>query len=268
MHPPEAYQPTQPQPLPQTAVVVRTLPPPPNRNLQIAFAASIALVVGICIGLAIARATETAPAAPVSAAALGHLTIASTPDGNVMVDGRFVGVAPLDRLDVDPGKHSVVIDAFGYQPYAGTLVIKASDKLNLSVLLAPIGDAGGTSGKFTGTGTITRVVVPPSALMPATTPAADPKKTAPVRASQAPAPPPSRPRRDCDGEKSRCTDSCRSASTDCEFSCPGCSSCNTSTGQDECKRQCDTCHGSCSNNTKFCESSCSNQYDNCEASQR
>jgi hypothetical protein len=246
------------------------MPAPPTRRAEIVILAVVALIVGIVIGLAIGRATESTPVAPVAAAQLGHLTITSKPtDGNVTVDGRFAGVAPLERLDLDPGKHSVVIDAFGYQPYSGTLVIQAGGKLNLSVLMAPIGVEGTTSGNASGGGTVTRVVVPPSALLPATSvaPAAaaapEPKKAS-RPASYAP---PQQPRRDCDGEKSRCESGCRSTSTDCEFSCPGCSSCNTSTGWDECNRQCASCKGSCTNNTKFCESSCSTQYDNCEASQ-
>ena len=165
----------------------------------------------------------------------------------------------------------IVIDAFGYQPYSGTLVIEARGKLNLAVLLAPLGTTDATSGSFTGAGKATRAVVPPSALVPATATApAGPAPAPEIKKSSRRAEPsaPAIPRRDCDGEQSRCTNSCRSASTDCEFSCPGCSSCNTSVGWDECKRQCDTCRGSCANNTKFCESGCETQHANCEAAQR
>ena len=210
--------------------------------------------------------------ATVAASDLGYLAVTSTPvDGNILVDGRFAGVSPVERLDLDPGKHSVVIDAFGYQPYSGTLVIERRGKLNLSVLLAPIGTNGATSGSVSGAGKATRAVVPPSALVPAAsaatpatpTSAPEPKKASRHAEPSAPAP----PRRDCDGEQGRCTDNCRRTSTDCSFGCPGCSSCNTSVGWDECKRQCDTCRGSCENNTKFCESSCDTQHANCEASQ-
>ena len=273
MDPREAYQATVPQP----AVVQPPFVPLPQRHPDRRSTAIIViavLIVGIAIGLVIGHASSSATATPAAVAAsdLGHLGVTSSPvDGNVLVDGRFAGVAPIERLDLDPGKHSVVIDAFGYQPYSGTLLIESRGKLNLSVLLAPLGTTGVTSGSASGAGKATRAVVPPSALVPATSgappvtplPAPEAKKTS--RRAEPSAP--SLPRRDCDGEKSRCTDNCRRASTDCEFSCPGCSSCNTSTGWDECKRQCDTCRGSCQNNTKFCESSCETQYSNCEASQ-
>jgi hypothetical protein len=280
MDPREAYQATVPQPAvvqPPYAPAPRPAPPAPARWSPTAIVIVLAvLLVGIGIGLAIGHSTSpAATSAPAAAADLGHLAVTSTPvDANVLVDGRFAGVAPIERLDLDAGKHSVVIDAFGFQPYSGTLVIEARGKLNLSVLLAPLGTTDATSGSFTGAGKATRAIVPPSALLPATTavapaaPAAPPSPDAkkPARHAEPSASLP--PRRDCDGEKSRCTDNCRSASTDCDFSCPGCSSCNTSVGWDECKRQCDTCRGSCANNTKFCESSCDTQHANCEASQR
>ncbi|MEP6859175.1 MAG: PEGA domain-containing protein [Deltaproteobacteria bacterium] len=278
MDPREGYQAT----LPQPAVVQPSYPPPPlpapapapgapPRWSATAIVIVIAvLLVGVGIGLAIGHGSSQPVAiAPAAAIDLGHLGVTSQPvDGNVLVDGRFAGVAPIERLDLDAGKHSVVIDAFGFQPYSGTLVIEARGKLNLSVLLAPLGTTGATSGSFSGAGKATRAVVPASALLPAgpaaPTPLPDAKKPARHAESSVPSP----PRRDCDGEKSGCTDNCRSASTDCDFSCPGCSSCNTSVGWDECKRQCDTCRGSCANNTKFCESSCETQHANCEASQR
>ena len=232
----------------------------------------VALLVALAIGVVIGRATSTTTAAvATSPSVIGQLHVLSTPvDGNVVVDGRFAGVSPIERLDLDPGKHSIVIDAFGYQPYSGTIQIEARGTLNLSVTLAALGIDVATSGTFTGVGTAKHAVVPPSALLPANAPApavaAPPATRTPRTSSAAPAPR-SVPRRDCDGEKSRCRDSCSHAATDCSFSCPGCSSCNTSTGWDECKRQCDTCRSGCEQNTKFCESSCDSQYGSCEAAQ-
>jgi hypothetical protein len=234
----------------------------------------VALIVALAIGVVIGRATSTATAVTAtSPSVVGQLHVLSGPvDGNVVIDGRFAGVSPIERLDLDPGKHSVVIDAFGYQPYSGTVQIEARGTLNLSVTLAALGVDGATSGTFTGVGTAKHAVVPPSALLPANASgpsrgsAAPPSATHPPRTSSA-APARSAPRRDCDGEKSRCRDGCSRAATDCSFSCPGCSSCNTSTGWDECKRQCDTCRSGCEQNTKFCESSCDSQYGSCEASQ-
>ena len=253
-----------------------------QRHVQV-IALSGALLLGMIVGIAIGHATAEAPApapAPTAAAAeLGRLGVSSKPtDGNVTVDGRFVGVTPVERLDLDPGKHTVVIDAFGYQPYAGTLAIEPHGKLNLKVTLAPIGAAGTTRGEASGTGKATVVVIPPSALQPVAIPDSkpEPKKRrsadtassyTPSYSPPPPAPePPPRPRRDCSGEKSRCRDGCSHAEFDCRSNCPNCVSCPSSVGSDECRRQCDSCRASCDSNTKFCQSSCDSQYDNCQAS--
>ncbi|MEO8844904.1 MAG: PEGA domain-containing protein [Kofleriaceae bacterium] len=275
---PDVYGPTAPQPshAPPRPLPSQSVPPPvahPASQALIVIAVVVALIVGLTIGVLIGRTTSSVvtTAAP-SSIVLGHLHVASKPaDGNVVLDGRFVGVSPIEHLELDPGKHSIVIDVFGYQPYAGTLQIEAHGTLNLSVTLAALGDATPTIGTVSGVGVVTHAMVPRSALLPAGgAPGVAPPKPAPSRSSSSSssaAPRPSAPRRDCSGENSRCNESCRSASTSCDFSCPGCSSCNTSTGWDECKRQCDTCRAGCEQNTKFCESSCDNQNNNCEASQ-
>ena len=43
--------------------------------------------------------------------------------------------------------------------------------------------------------------------------------------------------------------------------------CNTSTGWDECNRQCSTCKTSCKGNRTFCESTCGSQEETCRNSQ-
>ena len=259
------------------------LPQPPRRAVQVTAltgALVLGMIVGIAIGHATAEAPAPAPAAAPTAAELGHLGVSSKPtDGNVTVDGRFVGVTPVERLDLDPGKHTVVIDAFGYQPYAGTLAIEPHGKLNLKVTLAPLGTGGTTSGDVSGAGKATIVIVPPSALQPTTAPAADtrpePRKSrrsVDPSSSYSPSPsppppePPPRPRRDCGGEKSRCRDGCSHAEFNCRSDCPNCVTCPSSVGSEECRRQCDSCRASCDRNTQFCQSSCDSQYDNCQAS--
>jgi hypothetical protein len=272
MPPPDALGPTAPQPA-RDPRGLQPSPPSAPRGL-LAIVIIVALVVGLGIGVLIGRTTSIVTGVTAPSIELGHLGVVSKPaDGNVVVDGRFVGVSPIDRLDLDPGKHSIVIDAFGYQPYAGTLEIESHGKLNLSVTLAPLGVEGPTTGTVAGAGTAKHAVVPPSALLPAGgAPAAtEPARKAPPPRSPSAAPAPARmpspPRRDCSGEQSRCHDSCSRAETDCRFSCPGCSSCLTSVGWDECKRQCDTCRSGCDQNVKFCESSCASQHASCEASQ-
>ena len=285
MRPHDAFLPTQPTPasLPPPLATVPRQKLPPWATLAAVLAG---LVVGLLIGIAIGRATasDEAPAATTgapTASNTGRLKVSSKPaDGNVVVDGRFVGVSPIERIDLDPGKHSIVIDVFGYQPYAGTLEIEPHDQLNLTVLLAAIGARDATTtGSVAGGGgatKATKVAVPASALLPATAAPAPPPARATRRSESsytpsytpAPAPaPPARPRRDCSGEKSTCRDHCSRASFDCNASCPGCVSCSSSVGWDECHRQCNTCRSSCDQNTKFCETSCDSGYSNCQASQ-
>ena len=277
---PDALGPTAPQHVHDPGAMQPRPPPSPPPSPQhpplLAIFVVVALLVALAIGIAIGRATSatTAVLAP-SQSVVGQLHVLSGPvDGNVVVDGRFAGVAPIERLDLDPGKHSVVIDAFGYQPYSGTVQIEPRGTLNLSVTLAALGVDTPTSGSFTGVGTAKHAVVPASALVPANgaTRGSAASTPDPIRRSGAPrqsSAPPTRsaPSRDCSGEKSRCRDNCSHAETDCRFSCPGCSSCLTSVGWDECKRQCDTCRSGCDQNTKFCETSCDSQYNSCEASQ-
>lgn len=245
-------------------------------------------VIAVLLGIAIGRCSKTDEAAPAQpTAALAQLVVTSLPtEANVVVDGRFVGVSPVERLDLDPGKHSIVIDTFGYQPYAGTVEVEPSARASLKVVLAPIGGEGATSGQFVGTGgKASNATVPPSALAitgvgtsrDAPKPAGKPPRSSAPRSSAprytpspAPAPtyePPPRPRRDCSGEKSQCRDGCSRANGDCRFNCPNCVSCPSSVGWDECKRQCESCRAGCEQNVKFCESSCDSSYNSCSASQ-
>jgi hypothetical protein len=271
----------QPEYTPDPGAVVRMPPmpaPPQHRRAVLGFLIGFGVLVALLIGIAIGRATgddqAAAPIAPVAASDRGRLKVVSIPaDGNVVLDGRFVGVAPLEGLDLDPGKHTIVIDVFGYQPYAGTVEIEPRASAKLSVALAPLGATEGTVGNVSGGGTATRVVVPRSALAPATgnATAAEPKTSSRPATSTITRPPPAavfqRPRRDCSGENRTCRDGCSRADSDCRFSCPGCTSCLTSVGWDECRRQCDSCRNGCEQNKKFCESSCSSQNSNCERSQ-
>ena len=228
------------------------------------------LLAGLLIGLLIGRASKSSGPAPADSK-LAQLAVTSKPvEANVVVDGRFVGISPVDRLDLEPGKHSLVIDAFGYQPYAGTVEVEAKGKGSLKVVLAPIGAKETTGGSFDGKGKSQTLVVPPTALLSLTgtgtskdAPAGKPAKAAGGGGGYRP----SRPVRDCSSEQSSCKSKCRDAETSCEFSCPGCSSCGTPTpGWDECNRMCSTCKQGCKSNITFCESSCDSNYESCRAS--
>jgi hypothetical protein len=260
---PDAFGPTEGRPVGPPL----PLPPPPLARLYrretVAILLVVTALVALALGVLIARSTSAVEVrGPLRTH--GELKVTAKPsDANVVIDGRFVGVTPIDRLDLDAGKHSVVLDAFGFQPYAGTLGIEERGVLNLAVLMAPIGSETPTRGTVGGVGTAIHLVVPPSALLPAS-PASPPPAATPVQRPPTRSPAAAvyeRPRRDCDGEKGRCTDSCRSADFSCTSSCQGCGSC---TGNwDDCNRQCATCRAGCEQNVKFCQSGCDNQATNC-----
>jgi hypothetical protein len=261
-----------------------------DRRVVLAVAVSIVLIA-LMLGLVIGRLTASGGNVVIERVDSkdARLVVTSKPvEANVVVDGRFVGVSPVERVDLEAGKHSIVIDAFGYQPYAGTLEVEPQARMSLKVVLAPIGGGSGsrTIGELAGKGGKgSDSAVPASALAPVSLtgtgagrgapPIDAPKKpgggrggyAAPVSTPSTPSyVPPPRPRRDCSGEKSQCRDSCSRANGDCRFNCPNCVSCPSSVGWDECNRQCNTCRGGCEQNVKFCESSCESNYSSCNAS--
>ena len=267
---PEALGPTTPAHAP---VQVQ---PPAQRKLIWPSIAAVAAILGILIGIAIGRSStrgEPRRVADVDPEQLAQLVVTSKPvDANVTVDGRFVGVAPVERIDLQPGRHSVVIDAFGYQPYAGTLEVDPKAKASLKVVLAPIGDAKeATRGDFAGLKTSSNKAVPPTALMSLTGTGAakdapGTKKPAGGGGGGASRPPPP-PRRDCYGERDRCKSTCRDAETSCSMSCFGCGVCTSNFTPDQCKEKCDSCRSNCKSNVTFCESTCDGQYSSCQSSQ-
>lgn len=250
-------------------------PPPPTRRATTIALFAVAVIVALAIGVGIGRATsEPVAVATVDAPSdRGKLKVLSTPaESNVILDGRFVGVAPLENLDVDPGKHTIVVDVFGYEPYSGTVEVEPRGNAKLTVVLGPLNTDQGTTGTVSGRGTLSRLTVPRSALLPAVggAPAGGPEVTPPPRQPSPRAPayvPPPRPRRDCSGESYTCTQGCSNADFSCRSSCPYCGTCVSSMTWDECNRQCNTCRTGCEQNKKFCEASCSSQKTNCEASQ-
>ena len=250
----------------------------------------VAVLLGVLLGIWIGRASKSAEVAPVAAGSadvVAQLRVLSKPvEANVIMDGRFVGVTPVERIDLDPGKHSIVIDAFGYQPYAGTLEVEPATRGTFDVLLAPLGDKGATKGELVGTtrggGKASSATIPPTALAPLSLsgtgtsregakPAGRPSRsTGSAPRYEPPRPDPPRyqpPRRDCSGERSQCRDGCNRADFSCRADCPGCVSCSSSVGWEECRRQCETCRRGCEQNIKFCESSCESRYSSCNSSQ-
>ncbi|MDQ3339100.1 MAG: PEGA domain-containing protein [Myxococcota bacterium] len=269
MQPQDAFGPTAPaHPPPSVAPAKRPSP----RVILAAASAGAALAV-LLTGIAIGRCTKggsVAAPGPSNPQQLSQLAVTSKPvDANVTVDGRFVGVSPVERIDLDPGKHSIVIDAFGYQPYAGTVEVEPKSRATLKVQLAPMGGSGATNGEVVGVKKASNAPVPPTALAPFSLTGTGASKEGAKDASKPSRPAashrPSAPRRDCSGERSRCRESCSSTDFSCTSRCSGCGSC--STNWDECNRQCSTCKQGCEQNVRFCESSCESNYNNCSASQ-
>ncbi len=269
---------SQPQPQPPFALAATAQVPPPERRARWPLALAAGLAIGALLGIAITFAvtgsdpdTET-PARPATAGPeTGHLEVTSVPgDGTVTVDGRLVGLTPIDRLDLDPGRHALVIEAFGYQPYAGTITIEAGGGASLEAHLAELGADTRSSGQWRGSGSHQARPVPtPSAAAPGST-APAPTPSAKQPATSAKKKKKSRPRddyeppaRDCSGERSSCRSACDDAEFSCTSRCQYCGSCVTSMTWDECNRICNTCKQGCEQNLKFCESSCENRYDSC-----
>src|ERR1051326_928682 len=151
----------------QRMIAVSPPPPPPRRIAALVIVGVASLFVGVVIGAAAGGSPKQEPAPAAEPSQAGHVGVSSKPvDGNVTVDGRFVGITPVDRLDLDPGKHSIVIDVFGYQPYAGTLEVLPRAQMTLRVLLAPLGGSASTSAAVSGDGKVITIAIPASALAP------------------------------------------------------------------------------------------------------
>jgi hypothetical protein len=254
-------------------------------------AALAALVAGAVIGgvmgrVAADRATARIervlrgedPGQP-TVAGMGRLEVTSEPgDARVTVDGRLVGVTPVPRVDLDVGRHAVVVERQGYEPYVGAIAIVAGRAASLETFLAKAGSGQGSRARGSALvpGAEVSAVAPdrPAAVAsvaadaadagPASAPAAGaavaPAATPPPRR---PAPPPA-PRRDCSGERSVCKDHCDRAGWDCSTRCQYCGSCPTSSMTwEQCNQTCSSCKQSCEQSERFCVSGCDSSYAIC-----
>jgi hypothetical protein len=71
-----------------------------------------------------------------SNAALGSIDIDSRPRGaRVLVDGRYVGLAPLRLADVRPGEHQITLELGGYRSAMGRVDVAAGRASALQVTL-------------------------------------------------------------------------------------------------------------------------------------
>lgn len=73
----------------------------------------------------------------------GSMTIASTPPAaRVFVNGRHVGVTPLELRELPVGSRAVRVEADGYAPWSSAVRVVANQRTNVTVKLAPmLGDS-------------------------------------------------------------------------------------------------------------------------------
>lgn len=236
--------------IPATRVPHPSQVPPPPRGYgagALVAVAIVGVVVGVIIGVAIARVDRrTAVAAAHAAEPAGGIEVTSTPtDAMVTVDGRLVGITPIERLALAPGRHHLVVDAYGYQPYAGTITVVDGGMASLEAVLAPIGGGARTTGTLSGAGKAEPRAVP------ATATAAAPGEPEPEPAKKRRR----APRRDCQDEFNDCDWSCTKGETDCKSDCffdhghgnAARTACDASCEQirKACRRQCETAQSRC-----------------------
>ncbi|MCC7008323.1 MAG: PEGA domain-containing protein [Acidobacteria bacterium] len=76
------------------------------------------------------------PGVPAASTTVGGLDIGSRPRGaRVLVDGRFLGRAPLRVPQLKPGTYTVTLELAGYQPYTGQASVSAGTLTSLRPML-------------------------------------------------------------------------------------------------------------------------------------
>ena len=69
----------------------------------------------------------------------GYLTVTSSPSGaTVIIDGKEVGVTPLEKYRLSTGRHQITIGKDGYREENFTLTIEAGKEVEKNVELTPI----------------------------------------------------------------------------------------------------------------------------------
>ncbi|NJF25969.1 PEGA domain-containing protein [Thermococcus sp. Bubb.Bath] len=69
----------------------------------------------------------------------GYLTLTSTPsNATVIIDGKDVGTTPLNKYELAPGDHTIVLTKEGYQNKTLTVTINPGKETNQSVTLTPL----------------------------------------------------------------------------------------------------------------------------------
>ncbi len=79
-----------------------------------------------------ATAAPEAVSAVASAAPAGTVRLAISPWGEVLVDGRHMGVTPpMNQLNLPPGRHSITIRNEGAPDFRQTLVVQSGKAVTL-----------------------------------------------------------------------------------------------------------------------------------------
>ena len=82
--------------------------------------------------------TRPQPTAPPATLHSGAIQIASRPrDAKVLLDGNFVGLAPLSIPDVPEGLHEVRVELDGFSPWVGAVRVKGGSRAHVGASLQP-----------------------------------------------------------------------------------------------------------------------------------
>ncbi|MBN1256134.1 MAG: PEGA domain-containing protein [Planctomycetes bacterium] len=65
------------------------------------------------------------------------LSVSSTPDASVYLNGVFRGLTPIEINELHAGMHALRLDRDGYQPYQQAVNLEASQKLEISLAVSP-----------------------------------------------------------------------------------------------------------------------------------
>ena len=66
----------------------------------------------------------------------------SAEGGQVTLDGKLIGTAPLSHNVTKPGTHLVKVTKAGFRPYSSSITLSAGAQLELPVVLQPVGGGG------------------------------------------------------------------------------------------------------------------------------
>jgi len=84
----------------------------------------------------VSAAARPAPARPAPAATTVGLIVESRPPGaTVKIDGAPAGTTPLTLETIAPGRHTVLIERAGYQPWTTTIDVKAGERPRVAASL-------------------------------------------------------------------------------------------------------------------------------------